>query len=166
MHYNSDTYAEIYTDGSCHTQLLTGAWVAIILSGGEKKILSGTAPVTSHQKMELLAVTEALEFVHLQLPAVTQVRIFTDSQYVAGLPERKHRLVSKGFINKDGREIPNVQQVNLLYKLLTLFDAAFVKLKAHQSSGDSGGLNREADILSRKLVREMAGLLSKGKKDH
>jgi hypothetical protein len=49
---------------------------------------------------------------------------------------------------------------------LELFEAEFIKIKAHQISNDLSGLNREADMLTRKLVREMAFLLTKGKKDH
>ena len=38
------TLAEIYTDGSCYTQNLIGAWVAILLIGPEKVILAGVIP--------------------------------------------------------------------------------------------------------------------------
>ena len=33
--------AEIYTDGSCHTQYRTGTWVAIVFLGTAKEVLSG-----------------------------------------------------------------------------------------------------------------------------
>ena len=32
----------VYTDGSCHTQKLTGAWVAILLWNDQKIFLQGT----------------------------------------------------------------------------------------------------------------------------
>ena len=54
---------EIYTDGSCHTQFLIGAWAAIIFISGEKIILSGIENYTTHNRMELMAVIKALEFI-------------------------------------------------------------------------------------------------------
>ena len=33
---------EIYTDGSCHTQLLNGAWAALVFIDVKKTILKGT----------------------------------------------------------------------------------------------------------------------------
>jgi ribonuclease HI len=62
--------AEIYTDGSCHTQLCIGAWAAIILIDEEKITLSGKDLDTTHNRMEILAVTEALEYLRLNFKTV------------------------------------------------------------------------------------------------
>ena len=53
----------IYTDGSCHTQKRVGAWAAFIYVNGVQTVLSGMAFDTSHHRMELMAVNEALVFV-------------------------------------------------------------------------------------------------------
>ena len=34
--------AEVYTDGSCHTQLCIGGWAVIIFVNGDKITLSGS----------------------------------------------------------------------------------------------------------------------------
>ena len=62
-----DGLAEIYTDGSCHTQHKIGTWVAIILMDTEKKILSGTVKDTTHNRMELMAVVKAIEYIKIHL---------------------------------------------------------------------------------------------------
>jgi ribonuclease HI len=33
-----EKHVDVFTDGSCHTQKLIGAWVALIHINGEKKI--------------------------------------------------------------------------------------------------------------------------------
>ena len=53
---------EIYTDGSCHTQICIGAWASIILIGNEKINLSGVVENTTHNRMEILAVIKALDY--------------------------------------------------------------------------------------------------------
>ena len=45
--------AEIYTDGSCHTQQCIGAWAAIILIDQQKIVLSGRENDTTHNRMEI-----------------------------------------------------------------------------------------------------------------
>ena len=54
--------AIVYTDGSCDTQFLTGAWVCILLIGEERQQLSGLEMNTTHNRMELLAVIKGIEF--------------------------------------------------------------------------------------------------------
>jgi ribonuclease HI len=54
----------IYTDGACSGNPGKGGWAAVIINNNNEKILSGSEPLTTNNKMELLAV------------------IFTDSKYV------------------------------------------------------------------------------------
>src|SRR5690349_22600198 len=81
--------ADIYTDGSCNAENGLGAWVAIILSGEEKTVLSGKVPDTTHNRMELYAVIAGIGHAG---KTFRSLRIFSDSQYVVGLVERKEKL--------------------------------------------------------------------------
>lgn len=69
----------VWTDGSCNVDGVAGlgGWAAIIESDGELREISGYKRGTTHQRMELTAVCEALE----ELSGDIEVR--TDSRYVS-----------------------------------------------------------------------------------
>ena len=56
---------KVYTDGSCHTQLKCGAWAAVIINNSSEYIIKGTATNTTHNRMELQAIINAVEYVTL-----------------------------------------------------------------------------------------------------
>ena len=51
----------IYTDGACSGNPGKGGWAAVIINNNNEKILSGSEPLTTNNKMELLAVINALK---------------------------------------------------------------------------------------------------------
>ena len=69
---------DIYTDGSCLGNPGPGGWAAIIVEGGVKRDLSGGAPRTTNNRMELAAAIEGLEAV----PKNAAVTVHSDSQYL------------------------------------------------------------------------------------
>ncbi|MFA6056801.1 MAG: RNase H family protein [Taibaiella sp.] len=146
-------HIDVFTDGSCHTQKLIGAWVALILINGERKILQGIEHNTTHHRMELVAVLKSQEFIK-ENHAAASVRIITDSQYVTGLLQREAILTSQNFMTKSGKKIANDDLVIRFYKLLKHLDISFIKVKAHQQNADVPYGNREVDLLSRSLVRQ------------
>jgi ribonuclease HI len=148
-----DGSADIYTDGSCHTQHKIGTWVAIVFTGTNKAILSGTVKDTTHNRMELMAVVKAVEYIKIHMVNCTSVTVFTDSQYVTGLPERNEKLTKAGFINGKRNPLQNAELVKLFYKTISKLSIEFIKIKAHQKSTRVVNYNREADMLSRKLLR-------------
>lgn len=150
------SFITIYTDGSCHTQLKIGAWAAVILIANDKKILTGTVINTTHQRMELTAVIEALSYVQHHFAGVININLVTDSQYVIGLPERRQKLQAASFITKQGQAIQNADLVQQLYKLSESFNIDFVKIQAHLKKTSDINYNIEVDKLCRKMVREQA----------
>jgi ribonuclease HI len=155
MDSNSSSIAfDLYTDGSCHTQYKVGGWAAILWSNEKKIVLSGLVERTTNNRMELTAVIEALAFIRKNYPAVKSIRIYSDSQYVIGLPGRKEKLTLLGYSTKKGNPIPNSDLVINLLEQLNFFSVEWMKIKAHQKTGTLVNFNREADKLSRKLVRE------------
>lgn len=149
-----DGLAEIYTDGSCHTQHRIGTWVAIIFVGTGKKILSGKAKDTSHNRMELTAVTEAIEYILNHCGTIKSVKVYTDSQYVKGLPVRKEKLVKDDFTSRNGTPLQNADLVKTFYASMSKLSVELVKVKAHQKTTGMVNYNREADMVSRKLLRK------------
>jgi ribonuclease HI len=142
--------AEIYTDGSCHTQQCVGAWAAIVLHDGKKTILSGVEKNTTHNRMELLAVIRSLK--HFNGSGV-QIRVVSDSQYVVGLNARKAKLQKQDFTTAAGKEVRNADLVKEFFLLSK--NVNFVKIKAHQKKTSTTNYNIEADVLVRKLMREL-----------
>lgn len=159
MNYNSTEIIKIYTDGSCHTQRLAGAWVAIILCNNEKIILTGSENNTTHNRMEIVAVIEAIAYANKYFNAATQINIYSDSQYVTSLPGRKQKLQSAAYCNKKGTFIQNHLLIDQFYKCFSESNITFEKITAHQKKTDVINYNIEADILARKIVREQVRLL-------
>ena len=69
---------DIYTDGACRGNPGPGGWGAVLMSGGSERELSGAEAATTNNRMELLAVINALRALKRRVRA----RVYTDSQYV------------------------------------------------------------------------------------
>lgn len=74
----SEKRVEIYTDGACLGNPGPGGWGAVLIYGGHEKELSGGEPVTTNNRMEIMAAIASLE----ALKEPCQVAIHTDSQYL------------------------------------------------------------------------------------
>jgi ribonuclease HI len=148
------TYAEIYTDGSCHTQQCVGAWAAVVLIDEQKIVLSGKENDTTHNRMEILAVINAIKYIKQHYKMITDAKIVSDSQYVIGLISRQSKFEASDFTTKAGNEIRNVDLVKELLHLVSIVNVEFVKIKAHQKATEVVNYNIEVDKLSRQLVRE------------
>ncbi len=68
----------IYTDGGCEPNPGVGGWGAVLLYGGHLKEISGGAPETTNNRMELTAAIEALS----ALKRPCRIQLYTDSEYV------------------------------------------------------------------------------------
>src|SRR5205814_3680449 len=69
---------DIYTDGACSGNPGPGGWGAILRFGEVEKELAGGEPVTTNNRMELMAAIAGLE----ALKRPCRVRLYTDSQYL------------------------------------------------------------------------------------
>lgn len=74
----------IYTDGACSGNPGPGGWGAILEYNGHECTLSGGAPETTNNRMELTAVIESLK--RLKEPCV--VELYSDSKYVIDALEK------------------------------------------------------------------------------
>jgi ribonuclease HI len=72
------TDVEIFTDGACKGNPGPGGWGVVIRSGEREKELSGGEPLTTNNRMELLAAIRGLE----ALKRPCRVALYTDSLYV------------------------------------------------------------------------------------
>jgi ribonuclease HI len=149
-----NNFAEVFTDGSCHTQQLVGAWASVLLIDNQKIVLSGKELDTTHNRMEILAVINSVKYIRTNFVNINEIILVSDSQYVIGLVEREPKFVSSGFKTKAGIDIRNADLVKELLGLLKEITVNFVKIKAHQKPTDAVNYNIEVDKLSRHIVRD------------
>ncbi len=69
---------EIFTDGACQGNPGPGGWGAVLRYNGTEKEISGGAPDTTNNRMELSGVIEALRL----LKEPCEVILCSDSKYV------------------------------------------------------------------------------------
>ena len=149
---NTSIPIEIYTDGSSHTQKLIGAWAAIIYYNKTKIIIKQVETNTSHNRMEMQAVIQAIKFVDTNYSTNIPIIINSDSQYVVNLVDRKEKLKKNEFFTRKGNPVKNLDLVTTLIDQIESHEITFNKIKAHVKDGDIK--NREVDLLVRKLMRE------------
>jgi ribonuclease HI len=145
---------KIYTDGSCNPQQKIGAWAAIILVKDQEILLKDKALNTTHNQMELLAVIKALEYIEKNNFNNLRIEIYSDSQYVVNLAERKSKLKNSNYLTKTGKEIQNRSLVEKIIHYIENLNIEFIKVKAHQKKSDEINYNRDVDKISRKIVRD------------
>jgi ribonuclease HI len=54
------TRVDIFTDGACQGNPGPGGWAAILVSGSHRREVTGYAPATTNNRMELQAALEGL----------------------------------------------------------------------------------------------------------
>ena len=87
---------QIYTDGSSLGNPGPGGWCALLRYKNHEKILSGGEEYTTNNRMELLAVIEALK----ALKEPCEIDLFSDSTYVLkGINEWLDNWIKKDFKN-------------------------------------------------------------------
>jgi len=98
------TSVEIFCDGACSGNPGPGGYGAILRCSGREKEISGWAPDTTNNRMELTAVIEALR----QLTRPCSITITTDSQYVVkGMTEWIAGWQRKGWRNSKKEPVLN-----------------------------------------------------------
>ncbi len=97
---------EIFTDGACKGNPGPGGWGALIRSGARERELSGGEPLTTNNRMELLAAIEALN----ALKRPCRVALTTDSNYVRdGITKWIHGWRRNGWKTADRKPVKNAE---------------------------------------------------------
>lgn len=94
---------EIYTDGASRENPGPGGYAAILKFGDKIKEISRGFRLTTNNRMELMAIIEALK----QLKVPCNVTVYTDSQYVANSIEKGwvFNWVKKNFKGKSNADL-------------------------------------------------------------
>ncbi len=150
---NENTIIKVYSDGSCNPKFKIGGWTAIIFFQNKKTILKGIQSNTTHNRMELLGAIKALEHIKKNFLKFDFIKIFSDSQYLVRLFERKEKLQKSDFLKKRGLPVQNADLVKNIITYIDSLHIEFVKVIAHRKKNGKENFNREADMLCRKLIR-------------
>lgn len=141
---------EVFTDGACSGNPGPGGWGVLLRYGGREKTLTGGEPLTTNNRMELMAAIAGLEA--LTRPA--RVHLITDSQYVCdGFTKWMPAWIRRGWLTADRQPVKNVD----LWQRLAAA-AAPHELKLEWVRGHAGHPeNERVDKLAREAI---AGVLA------
>jgi ribonuclease HI len=137
----------VWTDGSCNANGMhgRGGWAALIEQAGTLREISGSAHDTTHNRMELTAICEALE----TLTGPIEVR--TDSTYVEKCFNQNwhERWLRDGSWKGSNGPVKNRDLWERLFALKWdgSRDVTFVWIKGHDVDGDPN--NHRVDRLAR-----------------
>lgn len=141
---------EIYTDGSLKKvgqKLTFGGWAFIVVKDGKKIYYDfGSEANTTSQRMELLAIANALKYAQSIRRNVEKVIVYSDSAYAVNcyLQEWYVNWQSNGWISSKGIEVANKDLWREIIPYFDNFWYDFRKVKGH----DGVIYNEECDELA------------------
>ena len=137
----------IYTDGACKGNPGPGGWGVVLTFGERVKELKGGEPLTTNNRMELMAVIQALQ----ALNQPCDVTLFLDSEYVRkGITEWIQGWKAKGWRTASKQPVKNADLWQTLDSLVSGsgHQIQWRWVKGH--AGDPG--NERADALANEGV--------------
>ena len=147
---------EIYTDGSCKSlaKVRFGGWSFIALRGGEFLYrVSGCEQETTNQRMELIAIRNALRYAQQNRHPNEHVYIYSDSAYAINCYKQEWytKWQLNGWINSSNEPVANA---DLWMEIIPFFDNfwySFIKVKGH----DKNYWNNECDRLAQEEAQTL-----------
>ncbi len=137
---------EIHTDGACSGNPGPGGWGAVLRWRGRCRELSGFAPATTNNRMELEAAINALETLKRPLT----VHLFTDSNYLRqGVTSWLPAWKARGWRTADKKPVKNQDLWERLERALGAHRIAWHWVKGHAGHPD----NERADQLAREAIQ-------------
>ncbi len=138
----------IYTDGACRGNPGIGGWGAILIYGDVKKEIYGAEPMTTNNRMELLAAINSL----LLLKRPMQVELYTDSQYLQqGMKTWVHQWQKKSWRTSNNQTVKNSDLWQQLVELEKKHSINWHWVRGH--SGDF--YNERADRLANYAIDQL-----------
>ncbi len=136
---------DIFTDGACSGNPGPGGWGAILRHNGVEKELSGGAPETTNNRMEMMAAIAALEA--LKRPA--RVRLHTDSTYLKdGITKWIHAWKARGWKTASKKPVKNQDLWERLEAAQEPHEVEWFWVKGHAGHPE----NERADELARDAI--------------
>ena len=120
---------ELYTDGACRGNPGRGGWGAILVFRGKEKELSGGEPMTTNNRMELMAAIAGME----ALKEPCMITLTSDSKYLTDAINKGwlESWKKNGWRKSDKSEVLNVELWQRIDALLSVHDVSFVWVHGH-----------------------------------
>jgi ribonuclease HI len=147
MNKKKETLVEIFSDGACSGNPGPGGYGAVLRYGQHEKEISGCAPKTTNNRMEMTAIIEALR----QLKRPSKIRIVTDSNYVVkGMTEWIPGWIRRNWVNSQKKPVLNRDLWETLLKLSKPHHIDWQWIKGHHGHKE----NERCDKLARKAIQQ------------
>jgi ribonuclease HI len=141
----SGGFVDIFTDGACSGNPGPGGWGAILRFDSIEKELSGGEPLTTNNRMEMMAAVSALE----ALKRPCRVRLHTDSIYLRdGITRWINKWRSNGWLTSDRKPVKNADLWMRLEKAMAPHRIEWAWVRGHAGHPE----NERADELARQAL--------------
>ena len=128
---NNEKSISIWTDGACSRNPGPGGWGALIKYPDLTQKLSGSEAHTTNNRMEILAVINALKSINLNL----KITIYTDSKYVKdGITSWIHNWKINNWKNSQKKDVKNKDLWQELDGLTQKIDINWQWVKGHSGN--------------------------------
>lgn len=139
---------EIFTDGACRGNPGPGGWGALLRYQGTEKRLYGAEAHSTNNRMELMAVIQALE----SLKRSCEAAVTTDSQYVhQGISQWINNWKRRGWKTADKKPVKNVDLWQRLDAVVATHKVTWHWVRGHNGHPE----NEIADQLANQAIDEM-----------
>lgn len=140
-----EQHVVIYTDGACSGNPGPGGWGSVLLYRDHRRELSGGDAETTNNRMEMMAVIQALE----SLSRPCEIILHTDSTYVMkGMTEWLEQWKKRGWRTAGKQPVKNVELWQRMEQAIERHEVQWRWVKGH--SGVPG--NERADELARLAI--------------
>ncbi|GLV47750.1 ribonuclease H [Thermus sp. LT1-2-5] len=143
---------ELFTDGASLGNPGPGGWAALLRHEGRERLLSGSEPCTTNNRMELKAAVEGL----LALKEPCAVDLYTDSRYLErAFAERwLEKWQKNGWRTAEGTPVKNQDLWKALLAAMAPHRVRFHWVKGHAGHPENARVDREARRQAEEAKRE------------
>ncbi len=136
----------IFTDGACSGNPGPGGFGAVIIYGEMRREISDGFKLTTNNRMEILAVIEALKI--LRQPC--NVNLYSDSKYVVDAIKKGWLIKwqKNNWLRNKFQPVSNIDLWQNLLPLLQFHNVNFIWVKGHNDNQE----NERCDYLARSAI--------------
>ena len=158
-------HLQVFTDGSVNTQLKVGygaylvtSDLSISINTLKESVKTQRFEQTSSTKLELQTLLWAMnEIIALANESDITLTIYTDSQNIMGLPDRRSGLEQGNYFSSKNKRLNNYRLYQEFYQLTSSIKCNLVKVAGHQVSSQKSEIDKRfslVDKASRRALRE------------
>ncbi len=149
---------QLFTDGSVNVQskIGYGAYLVVAEQGLPLELLKKNVKLrrfenTSSTKLELQILLWALK----NIQAGSKVMVYTDSQNIIGLSDRRYLLEKNNFYSKKNKRLNNYELYQEFYKMIDQLDCQLVKVRGHNPSSQKNEIEKIFTLVDRASRNEL-----------